>query len=123
MREGSVDLVNSKIDPADAHNYILVFGWNDVPPASCNAQNITATLPDVNDAAGNHSDSVSVTMGLLIGDTTNSAVVNSADISQTKSQSGQNLTNVNFREDLNADGSINSGDISLAKSRTGTAIP
>jgi hypothetical protein len=49
--------------------------------------------------------------------------VNSADIGQTKSQSGQSVTSSNFREDVNADGFINSADIGLVKSRSGTALP
>jgi hypothetical protein len=33
------------------------------------------------------------------------------------------VTGPNFREDLNADGFINSADISLVKSKSGTALP
>jgi hypothetical protein len=61
-------------------------------------------------------------MKVLIGDTTADTSVNSADISQTKSQSGQAVTNSNFREDVNVDGSLNSADISLVKSKSGTAL-
>jgi hypothetical protein len=68
---------------------------------------------------GNFSD----TMGVLLGDTTGDGFVNSADISQTKSQSGQPVTSSNFREDVNADGFTNSADISLVKSKSGTALP
>jgi hypothetical protein len=35
-------------------------------------------------------------MGVLLGDTTGDNSVNSADISQTKSQSGNPVTNSNF---------------------------
>jgi hypothetical protein len=62
-------------------------------------------------------------MGVLIGDTTGDGGVNSADISQTKSQSGAPVTATNFREDVTLDGNINSADISLVKSRSGTALP
>ena len=58
-------------------------------------------------------------MDLLVGDTNADGFVNSADISQTKSQSGQSVTGSNFREDVNADGFINSADISLVKSKSG----
>jgi hypothetical protein len=58
-----------------------------------------------------------------LGDTTGDGVVNSADIAQTKSQSGQSITNSNFREDLTADGNINSADIGFVKSKSGTALP
>jgi hypothetical protein len=86
-----------------------------------NAQTITVTLTSVNDGTNTHD--VSVQMSVLVGDTTADRSVNSADISQTKSQSGQAVGSTNFREDVTADGSINSADISLVKSKTGTALP
>jgi len=86
-----------------------------------NAQKITLTLFNVSD--GTNTGDVSVPMGVLLGDTTADGSVNSADISQTKSQSGQVVTASNFREDLTVDGSINSADISLVKSKSGTALP
>ena len=90
----------------------------------CNAQYNTITLSNVNDSMGNHSDTVlSPQWGLLIGDTTGDGTVNSNDISQTKSQSGNGVTGSNFREDVTVDGSINSNDISLVKSKSGTALP
>ncbi|MBA2435943.1 MAG: hypothetical protein H0V54_12845 [Chthoniobacterales bacterium] len=49
--------------------------------------------------------------------------VNSADISQTKSRSGQTVDITNFRSDVTVDGTLNSGDIGLVKSRSGTALP
>ena len=88
-----------------------------------NAQHLTVTLNNARDSAGDIGSAISRTFSVLIADTNGDGSVNSADISQTKSQSGQSLTNANFREDLNADGSINSGDISLAKSKSGTALP
>jgi hypothetical protein len=59
----------------------------------------------------------------LAGDTTADGLVNSADISQTKSQSGHVVTSSNFREDVSVDGDLNSADISLVKSKSGTALP
>jgi hypothetical protein len=101
----------------DAHQYIVEL------TGVANAQRLGITLSNVYDVAGDISSSVSVTMGVLIGDTTADGFVNSGDIAQTKSQSGQVVTAANFREDLTADGSINSGDISLVKSKSGTALP
>lgn len=63
------------------------------------------------------------TVGGLIGDANGDGVVNSADVAQTKSQSGQSVTATNFLRDLNADGIINSADVALAKSKSGTALP
>lgn len=88
-----------------------------------NAQAIAVNLTNVQDTLGNVSATVSGTVNLLIGDTNADGFVNSADISQTKAQSGQPVTSANFREDTNGDGFINSADISLVKSRSGTALP
>jgi hypothetical protein len=86
-----------------------------------NAQNISLTLNNVSD--GTNSGNVSIPMGVLEGDTTANRAVNSSDISQTQSQSGQQITNSNFREDVTVNGLINSSDISVVQSRSGTALP
>jgi hypothetical protein len=86
-----------------------------------NAQRLTISLFGVSD--GTFAGDLSVPMSVLIGDTNGDRSVNSGDIAQTKSQSGQSVAPANFREDLNTDGSINSADISLVKSKSGTALP
>ena len=86
-----------------------------------NAQTIAITLFDVDDGTG--PGNIVIPMAVLAGDTTADRAVNSADISQTKSQSGAQVAEANFREDLNVDGFINSGDISLVKSKSGTGLP
>jgi hypothetical protein len=88
-----------------------------------NAQYLTVTLSNVIDVAGNVSSAVSATMGVLQGDTNADGFVDSADISQTKSESGNAVTPLNFREDLNLDGFIDSGDISFVKAMSGTSLP
>ena len=88
-----------------------------------NAQNITVTLTNVIDVAGNTSSSVSATMGVLQGDTNADGFVDSADISQTKSESGHTVTLSNFREDLTLDDFIDSADISFVKAMSGTSLP
>ena len=65
----------------------------------------------------------SAVMSALLGDTNADGSVNSADIGQTKSQSGNLVGGSNFREDVTVDGNINSADISLVKSKSGTALP
>jgi hypothetical protein len=85
------------------------------------AQTITITLFGVTDGV-NRSD-VSVPMAVLVGDTTGNGLVNSSDISQTQSQSGQPVTATNFREDVTVDGFINSSDISLVQMKSGTTVP
>jgi hypothetical protein len=86
-----------------------------------NAQTIAITLTSVNDGA-NTAD-VAIPMSVLNGDTNADGFVNSGDIAQTKSQSGQFVSSSNFREDVTADGNLNSGDIALVKSKSGTALP
>ena len=89
-------------------------GVNDV-------QRITVTLFNVND--GTHTGNVPVSMGVLIGDVNGNAVVNASDVSLTKSQVGNPVTNSNFREDVNANGTISATDVALVKSVVGTALP
>ena len=86
-----------------------------------NSQRVTIALLRVND--GTTTGDVGVQMDVLLGDSNGDGSVNSADISQTKSKSGQAVDLTNFRTDLNADGSVNSADISLVKSRSGTGLP
>jgi hypothetical protein len=88
-----------------------------------NQQYVSVALLAAKDQTGAIGDIVGPQMGVLTGDTNADGFVNSADISQTKSQSGQAVGSANFREDLNADGFLNSADISLVKSKSGTALP
>ena len=117
ITSGTATVSSSNIDGADAYNYIVNL------TGVTNEQTITVSLNNVTDSVGNSSGSVSGSMSVLIGDTNGDRFVNSADISQTKSQSGQPVTSANFREDVNTDGFLNSGDISLVKSKSGTALP
>ncbi|HWY51859.1 MAG TPA: carboxypeptidase-like regulatory domain-containing protein [Chthoniobacterales bacterium] len=89
-----------------------------------NAQYLQVNLSNVTDKLGNTSSVVSSPeMGVLVGDTTANGIVNSSDISQTQSQSGQPVTAGNFREDVTVNGLINSSDISFVQSKSGTALP
>lgn len=91
---------------------------------ACNAQYVTITLTGIVDPQGNTLASASATMGLLLGDTTADGVVNSADIDQTRRQSGQVAVNANFRNDVSTDdGVINSADITVVRKASGTALP
>ncbi len=86
-----------------------------------NVQNVTVTLTGATDSTG-ATGSVAGAMGVLIGDTTADRAVNSADIGQTKSQSGGVVGMSNFRTDVNVDGTLNSADIGLVKSKSGTGL-
>ena len=87
-----------------------------------NAQYQTISLTGVLDDHANQG-TVSATFGVLLGDTNGDGFVNSADIGQTKAQSGTVVTSTNAREDVNTDGFLNSADIGLVKSKSGTALP
>jgi hypothetical protein len=113
---GSVS--SSMIDSTDAHRYIV-----NLTGVACNEQYITTTLTGVHDNQVQTLASASATMGLLLGDTTDSGSVNSSDISQTKAQSGTIPTASTFRTDVTVNGLINSSDISTVKSKSGTALP
>jgi uncharacterized repeat protein (TIGR03803 family) len=117
VSSGSGSVSSKSIDGSDAHNYIVNL------TGIANAQTIAVSLTNVTDSAGNFSTSISGVMKVLIGDTNADGFVNSADIGQTKAQSGQAVTISNFREDVNADGFVNSADIGLVKSKSGTALP
>jgi len=89
---------------------------------SCNQQYVTVTLTGVHDSYGQTLASASVTVGLLLGDTTGNGSVNSSDIAQTQAASGQMLDATNFREDVTVNGQINSSDISMVQAQSGTAL-
>jgi hypothetical protein len=84
-------------------------------------QYITVQLAGVTDTNTNVGN-FSATMGVLVGDTNADKFVDSVDVSQTKSQSGNAVTQSNFREDVNTDGFIDAIDVSLVKSRSGGAL-
>jgi hypothetical protein len=86
-----------------------------------NAQRLTINLIGVSD--GTNTGDISVPMAVLVGDTTGNGLVNSSDIAQTQSQSGQAVTSTNFREDVTVNGLINSSDVALVQSKSGTGLP
>jgi len=88
-----------------------------------NAQRVDVVVVDVADSAGNKSPQFQATLSVLRGDTTGDGSVNSADIGQTKSRSGNAVDGTNFRSDVTVDGNLNSGDIGLVKQNSGTALP
>jgi hypothetical protein len=110
-------VVSSSAIGSDPHQYVVNL------TGATNAQVVTVSLSNISDSTGNFSSAVSASMGVLVGDTNGDGFVNSADISQTKSQSGNPVTGANFREDVNADRFLNSADISLVKSKSGTGLP
>ena len=88
-----------------------------------NAQLITLTLSGVTDSFAQVLPDFAVNMRVLAGDVNGNGSVTATDISQTKSQSGTQVTNANFRADVVVSGSINGSDISLVKAFSGTSLP
>ncbi len=87
-----------------------------------NAEHVIVTLNGAI-AGGTTLGALAAPMDVLLGDTTIDGSVNSADIGQTKSRSGQVVDSGNFRNDVTVDGTLNSADIGLVKSKSGTALP
>ena len=112
---GSVS--GSSIGNPDARKYVVNL------TGVANAQEITITLTNLSDGAGNSSTSVPISMGVLLGDTNGNGSVNASDVSLTKLKSGQPVDATNFRSDVTVSNSINSSDVSTVKSKSGTALP
>lgn len=105
------------INPADRKEYIA--NLTGVP----NAQVITVSLTNVTDSAGNSSNGVSASMGVLLGDVNANANVSNADVALVKAQVGAPVTSSNFRNDVNTNGTLSNGDVSVTKAQVGTLLP
>jgi hypothetical protein len=114
---GTGSVVSGNIDSSDARNYIVNL------TGVTNAQYITVSLVNVNDAIGRFSSSVSALMGVLIGDVNASHRVDAADVSSVRQQTLQSISGSNFRADINASGRIDAADVSIARQQTLTSLP
>ena len=85
------------------------------------AQTLSITLQDVSSGGGSPANVV-VPMMVLAGDTDEDARVNVIDTNQTKSRSGQQTDQDNFRTDVNLDGRINVGDTNFVKAHSGSFV-
>jgi glucose/arabinose dehydrogenase len=117
VTSGTGGVSSRLIDSANTRQYIVNL------TGVTNAQYIAVTLGNVVDVAGNTASVVSATMGVLTGDLTSNGMVNSSDIAEAQSKSGQLVTANNFRDDVTVNGAINSSDISLVQSQSGMALP
>jgi autotransporter-associated beta strand protein len=86
-------------------------------------QKIIVTLSNVMDSFSQVLPNTSVSMNVLVGDTSGNKSVNATDISQTKSLSGNVASAVNFRTDINISGLISATDVSQVKLRVGNGLP
>jgi hypothetical protein len=75
------------------------------------------------DSAGNHADTVSQSMGVLVGDVNANDVVTNIDVAAVKGQVSVPVTSSNFCNDVNANGVISNTDVSLTKAQVGTSLP
>jgi hypothetical protein len=117
VTSGTGSVSSSNIDTNDAHKYVVNL------TGVTNAQVITVSLTNANDAAGHSSAVVAASMGVLVGDVNGNGLVNSTDTSLVQSQSGQAVSLSNLRMDVNANGLINSTDASIVQSKSGTGLP
>ena len=104
-------------DGGDPHRYIVSL------TGVSNAQFITLTLSNVIDSGGNHADTVSQSMGVLVGDVNGNGTLSNTDVSTVKGQVSAPVTSSNFRNDVNANGVISNTDVSLTKAQVGTSLP
>ena len=86
-----------------------------------NEQTINVTLFNLDDGLGVRD--LVIPMTVLIGDTNGNGIVNSSDVSQAKSATGQPLATANFRADVTVSGNVDASDVSAVKLHSGTALP
>jgi hypothetical protein len=87
-----------------------------------NACYVTVTLTNVLDAAGNLG-SVSVPMGVLLGDVNSNRTVSNGDVASIQAQVGATVGQTNFRNDVNANGTLSNGDVATTQTKVGTQLP
>ena len=69
------------------------------------------------------SSDLAIPIGILPGDTNADRLVNTRDVSRTKSASGKLVSRTNFTIDVNLDGQINVDDTSFVKGFLGASLP
>jgi len=86
-------------------------------------QKLTVLLGGVTNTLGQVMPNTAISMNVLLGDTNGNRNVNASDIGQTKAQSGQAVSGLNFRSDTNVSGSITASDIGQVKANAGNSLP
>ena len=90
-----------------------------------NAQTIVLTLAGVND--GTSTGSLSVPMGVLLGDVNGNRVVTGADVNHARAQQSQPAssanTPANFRRDVNLSGVITGADVNVIRQKQSSSLP
>jgi hypothetical protein len=117
VTRGTATTTSSMIDDSDRRRYIVNL------TGVTNGQYVKVTVTNVNDSAGNHTDSISQQMGVLVGDVNANGNVTNADISAIQAQVGALVSVSNFRNDVNANGILSNGDVAAAQARVGAQLP
>jgi subtilisin family serine protease len=86
-------------------------------------QKVTVNLSNVMGASGSTLASAAVSMNVLAGDVDGNKSVENFDLSTVKHDNGDPVTSANFREDVKADGAINSGDVKTVRNDLGHSLP
>jgi len=77
---------------------------------SCDGSDIAVSLTDINDDQGNNLPAASASMTLLFGDITGDGAVDDVDLQEVRMHKGETTNETNFRDDVDADGVIDSKD-------------
>src|SRR5207253_4220833 len=117
VTSGTGAVASRMIDSNDRTNYIVNL------TGVTNAQVITVSLTNVYDSAGNAAQSVSASMGVLIGDVNQTGGVDGNDVSAVQAHTRQTTSAHNFRFDVNVSGGIDGNDVSKTQSSTRTSLP
>ncbi len=102
------------VTSATANGNSITINLANVP----NAQTVTVNLMGVSD--GSQMADIAAPMGVLLGDTTANGSVNSSDVGEAKTNSGQTTNAQNFRTDVTVNGAINSSDVGVIKAQSGS---
>jgi arylsulfate sulfotransferase len=86
-----------------------------------NAQNLVINLIQLSD--GVTTDTVSVPMSVLAGDSASNGLVNSSDIGAINFELGHPVTASNYRDDVTGDGVIDNSDLFLVGAAAGSGLP
>jgi uncharacterized delta-60 repeat protein len=86
-------------------------------------QKITVTLTDVTSSSSQVLPDTPVSINILIGDANADKTVNNFDVRLTREQIGMPVTSLNFREDVNVNGSIRTADVRIVRSAQGHSLP
>jgi hypothetical protein len=88
-----------------------------------NAQKIVVTLSNVKDKYGRTLPSATVPLGILLGDVDGNKTVNNTDVNLVNAKIGAKASLANFRNDVDASGSIAQDDVTVTQGQVGTSIP